>query len=193
MPSINEMLARVGIKTAQAGLMVGGLIVAFVLPAMLKSVVNVSSGKRKKAANISTSYNHQGFQMLGMIMMVGGAGWFLADQKGITAASNTASEYPLTSFTPVQTGLYPNPVNDLSNVKPQNRFDKQSNYILNENNASFDNYINDIIFKEAKQVGLNLLDKSNYPVKMEPYQIKTLNPTTPIQPDRDFNTVKMIA
>src|SRR3982750_592323 len=191
MPDISQMLARLGIKTAQAGLMVGGLVVAFILPMFYRGVVTVSRGGRKKA-NVSKSYSLKGFQMLGMLMMVGGAGWFLADSKGITASA-ASIQTPLPEYDTIGHGMYPNPVNNLTSVKPRNRFDKQSNFILNDGNASFDNYINDIVINEARQVGVNLLDKSNYPVRMEPWQIKTLIPTTPTTPERDFNTVKMIA
>ena|SRR3982750_434178 len=192
MPDISQILARVGIKTAQAGLMVGGLVVAFVFPMIFRSFTSVSRGSGKKANVVSKTYNYQAFQMLGMLMMVGGAGWFLADSKGITASA-ASIQTPLPEYDTIGHGMYPNPVNNLTSVKPRNRFDKQSNFILNDGNASFDNYINDIVINEARQVGVNLLDKSNYPVRMEPWQIKTLIPTTPTTPERDFNTVKMIA
>lgn len=193
MPDISQMLARVGIKTAQAGLMVGGLVVAFVFPMIFRNFVKGSRGSGKKVNVVPKSYNYQAFQVLGMLMMVGGAGWFLADSKGITAAAANSLQTPIPDYDTIGHGMYPNPVNNLTSVKPRNRFDKQSNFILNDGNANFDNYINDIVINEARQVGVNLLDKSNYPVKMEPWQIKTLNPTTPTAPERDFNTVKMIA
>jgi hypothetical protein len=173
--SFEDYLKNVGINFGQAALVAGGLFTAFFVPMIFP--VGKGSGP-------------EFFHLLGGAMVAAGGAWFLVDKsKAVTTA---AVSYPMYDA-PMKGANYPKPINNMSDVKPRNRFDRQTNFILNDGNSSFDNYINDIIINESKQAGFNLLDKNNYPVTTAPYLIPALNPTTPTTPSRDFNTVKMIA
>lgn len=86
----------------------------------------------------------------------------------------------------IETKMYANPVNDFSNIPKKNRFDLQTNYIMS---PTQEDYMNDLILNEVKAMGIG---SNNYPVRMNPWELKTLIPTTQVEPSRDFNTVKMV-
>ncbi len=125
--------------------------------------------------------------------LVSGAG-FLAIGAGIYSLITTpAGTKALAGFPmEVQNTRYSAPVNNLSSTSPQNRFDKQTNFVLPPSKYnSYDNYVNDTIMDEIKNLGL---DNSigNYPIKSNPWEIKSLIPTTQIDPIRDSNTVRYL-
>ncbi len=174
-----DFIGRLGLTGMQAALLVGGAITAFILPGMMSG----SHAKIRDTVFIA-----------GMGAMAAGGIWaasnWLKVQSPIVAKSAFINP-SLLQNTQVHTQRFSNPVNDLDHIKPENRFDLQTNYVMNKPDDSFDSRINDLILKEAKNLGFGTA--GNYPVKMEPWKIKTLNPTTQTEPARDFNTVKMIS
>lgn len=173
-----DFLRNLGINFGQLALIGGGFFTAVILP-MIYPV-----GKGSGPAF---------FHMAGIGMMAAGGAWYMVDKSKAVTSMAVVNTVPIALPDEVQTGLYAPPRNNLSAVKPQNRFDKMSNFVLDKNNSSFDDYINNIILTESKAAGLDLLDKSNYPVKVNPWEMATLNPTAAVTPIKDFNTVKMIA
>ena len=176
---VNDFVGKLGLGMAQASLLVGGFVAAFVLPEFMRGI-------HPKLRDMTF--------IAGLASMAAGGIWtasnWLKVQSPIVAKSAFITPGMLQN-TQVHTQKYANPVNNLSHIKPENRFDLQTNYVMNKPDDSFDSRINDMILKEAKSLGFGTA--GNYPVKMQPYQVKTLIPTTQIEPSRDFNTVKMIA
>lgn len=119
----------------------------------------------------------------GFLAMGGGLALFVN-----TSAFSTAANVTFPTSTEIQTKMYANPVNNLSNIPKKNRFDLQTNYLIGQPNNN-EEYMNNLILNEVKDMGLGA---SNYPVRMNPWEIKTLIPTTQVEPSRDFNTVKMV-
>lgn len=171
--SLDTYLHNLGINLGQTVLMVGGLTISFILPMVIPRMGGI-------------------FPYLGIGMFAAGGAWFLVDKS--KAVSNATFANPGGFYDPVSNAQkYSNPVNNFRDIKPRNRFDLSTNYILNEKNSNFDNYVNDIILNESKAMGLDLLNSNSYPERIDPWKVPQLNPTTPTTPSRDFNTVKMIA
>jgi hypothetical protein len=175
---ISAGLADVGMKTAQAAMIAGGLFLAFFL------TPTEISGRSKRSSNI--------LFMGGLGMAAVGGAWWLSDSAKATKppVAKMAGVEPTMIYNPIETRSFTNPVNNLAAVPPRNRFDKQSNYIMNPSSTA-DTYLNNLIISEAKGLGYGNI--GNYPVRLQPYQVKSLNPTTQVEPSRDTNTVKMLA
>ena len=153
-------------------LIIGGLIGTF----LLKNTIG------SKFAPIITG---AGFMSIGagLALMINGS-------TSSKAAFVAGGDYFPTEITNTR---FSSPVNNTTNVKPENRFDKQTNYVLPPSKYnSYDNYVNDVILDEIKSLGL---DNSigNYPVRVNPWDIPALNTRTQFDPIRDSNTVKFIA
>lgn len=174
---MSSVLDSVGLNTTQVLLLASGAFLAFAYPAI--------EHKKGNERDVVTN--------AGWVALAAGIAWWAYNKFSGSSISLATYAHPGGFYDPVTPSGYANPRNNFSDVKPRNRYDLQTNYILNDKNSSFDNYVNDIVINESKKAGLNLLDKNNYPVKIEPYLLPALNPTTVTTPIRDFNTVKMIA
>lgn len=121
----------------------------------------------------------------GFIGMGAGMALFISNSGGFNIGAKAT--FPVT--TDIETKRFANPVNNLSSVPKRNRFDLQTNYILGAPDTN-EEYMNDLILNEVKSLGMGAAQ--GYPVKMNPWEVKTLIPTTQVEPSRDFNTVKMV-
>jgi hypothetical protein len=149
-------------------LIIGGVVAAFLLPSAV--------GK-----NLAPLVTGAGYLALG-------AGIYSMITTPPLTGSKALAGFPME----VKNTRYSSPVNNLKKVNPRNRFDKQTNFVLPPSKYnSYDNYVNDTIMDEIKNLGL---DNSigNYPVRANPWEVKSLIPTTQIDPIRDSNTVRYL-